>query len=762
MKEYNMTVLFLNKKILPQIVNLVENDYNSTKLNFKFDIEAEKYIFKCVMPNGEPYVAEIENNSILLPKGLLTQKGTYKYQISAYGDDNRLTTIAEGELVVQNELLSTDEIIELDERIPILDNLINEVNRLDVDAEKVDNETTITITKKDNTTKEVKILDGVAGAKGEDAKINGVNTLNIIAGENVTLTQEGSILSIDSKDTIYDDTSLRNAINQINEDLGNTDSKVQEIENDIVNIQSDIEEQEQTINHLDDIKQNNLISGTNIKTINGNSILGEGNIEIQSGGSSNYNDLENKPLINDILLEGNINGRDLGILDEEDIDAIIENKGYALQKDIPTQISQLENDSQYTNKTYVDGEVEKLDNRIDEIELFKFPNAIIHGEPTINNGQISNFSQENYLSFPAIFELHDRGFEFNFAFRTGSDVSTAQNIIGSKFCMALFIQNAKLNLRVSQNGTSWDLVDIQGNIDIQPNTTYYVQIYFDKLTYKLKYSLDGQTFTDIASKVASVSPHASQIYMGVGNNFFNPFLGIINLNKCYLKVNNSIVWQGMDDAGLATRADLDLSNISSAGEERIKELAGGDSIYLGSIIEHSTAETAISLNNLKKGLYILTPSNLMSNINLYFGLNYQETISSSFISLSGAYYYSPIYIWIVQDANSELQGNNIGYVYLSYIDDNSGRYGKVRHSLLVASNNKLSIAVSNITKNPVLLENVQTITGRKTFDVLPQSSATPTTDNQLTNKKYVDDKINDAIGSINSQLAELTHLEEGE
>ena len=31
-------------------------------------------------------------------------------------------------------------------------------------------------------------------------------------------------------------------------------------------------------------KQDTLVSGTNIKTINGNSILGSGNIEIKSGG----------------------------------------------------------------------------------------------------------------------------------------------------------------------------------------------------------------------------------------------------------------------------------------------------------------------------------------------------------------------------------------------------------------------------------------------------------------------------------------------
>lgn len=34
------------------------------------------------------------------------------------------------------------------------------------------------------------------------------------------------------------------------------------------------------VNYLDNLKQNTLVSGTNIKTINGNSLLGSGDIEI--------------------------------------------------------------------------------------------------------------------------------------------------------------------------------------------------------------------------------------------------------------------------------------------------------------------------------------------------------------------------------------------------------------------------------------------------------------------------------------------------
>lgn len=79
-----------------------------------------------------------------------------------------------------------------------LDVAIDEANTLDIESEKVDTTTTITITKKDGTTEEVEILDGEKGANGKDAKINGVNTLTLEAGDNITLEQEGSTLTINS------------------------------------------------------------------------------------------------------------------------------------------------------------------------------------------------------------------------------------------------------------------------------------------------------------------------------------------------------------------------------------------------------------------------------------------------------------------------------------------------------------------------------------------------------------------------------------
>lgn len=216
--------------------------------------------------------------------------------------------------------------------------------------------------------------------------------------------------------------------------------------------------------------------------------------------------------------------------------------------------------------------LEDLAERIDNIMLFKFPNATIKGNPTINHGQISDFTQENYLILPSTFDVKGRGFEIALAFTTGADITIPQNILGSQYCVALFVQAGKLNLRVSSNGSSWDIVNYQSNLTIEANKTYYIKITFDRLRYILSYSVNGEDYIEDGYVTAATEPYSGIIYIGVGNNFNNPFKGIINLNKCEIKFNNVIVWQGMDDVGLATRLATDLSNIDRVGLEVLNSI----------------------------------------------------------------------------------------------------------------------------------------------------------------------------------------------
>lgn len=73
-------------------------------------------------------------------------------------------------------------------------------------------------------------------------------------------------------------------------------------------------------------KQDTLVSGTNIKTINGQTVLGSGNIEVGGGGTSDYTQLTNKPQINSVELTGNKSLSDIGAQPAGD---------YALKSEIP-------------------------------------------------------------------------------------------------------------------------------------------------------------------------------------------------------------------------------------------------------------------------------------------------------------------------------------------------------------------------------------------------------------------------------------------
>ena len=118
--------------------------------------------------------------------------------------------------------------------------------------------------------------------KGNDATINGKNTIEIRAGSNITIDQEEGILTINateggSKVGTYAELPDKPSINNIElngnkslEDLGITNYDDTELR------------------ELIDDKQETLISGTNIKTVNNQSLLGNGNINIEGSGTDKY------------------------------------------------------------------------------------------------------------------------------------------------------------------------------------------------------------------------------------------------------------------------------------------------------------------------------------------------------------------------------------------------------------------------------------------------------------------------------------------
>lgn len=270
--------------------------------------------------------------------------------------------------------------------------------------------------------------------------------------------------------------------------------------------------------------------------------------------------------------------QDVHIVSDTRLSEFENDLGFVTNDKIPTKVSELINDNNYVNRTDVLQELtdyynkEEIDDKLEEIQLYKFPNLTIFGEPTINNGQISNFTTSNYAQFPFLVDFRNQSFVINMCFTTGTNVSSQQNIFDSNFGLAFAVRSGKFVIAMSSDGQSWNMGEYVGSHTLSINTTYYVKFSWDRTTYKLEISTDKATYsTDIqVSDTRSLYP--KQIIIGKSISNTNTFGGSINLNDCSLIINEQLVWQGMDDAGIATRLATDLSNIDKAGEEKILEI----------------------------------------------------------------------------------------------------------------------------------------------------------------------------------------------
>lgn len=355
------------------------------------------------------------------------------------------------------------------------------------------------------------------------------------------------------------------------------------------------------------VAENGSISLTQkFKTVNGESIEGDGDIKVGSD-LKYYKEEEDQAAI--VVGENNgisvmSSGCDIIVSGDDVQSNIALNAQYGIMLGIDSQstdsasglsITPLssgivytqdgENNSIILNKEgayYNDSEIATTDDiktvndKITELELYKTPNVVIYGYPAISNGQISDFSQTDYLQFPFLVDFKKEYFLIQMCFTTGDNVSTQENIFDSEYGLAFAIRNGHFVIATSYDGQSWAGENV-GTYNVLPNTTYYVKFRWLNGNYNLSYSLDNSTYNNDIQFYSLSTPYPKQIIIGKSAN--NAFSGIINLNYCSLYIGDREVWRGMDDVGLSTRLQTDLGNIDAAGEAKIKELAGGKYYY---------------------------------------------------------------------------------------------------------------------------------------------------------------------------------------
>ena len=193
MNKISVDIDFTKGTLVPNGINLITGDYNSTEIDFTFDEAHQEGIkeFEMKSPSGTVvFVDRIVDNQIILTGkdendnnvSLFDEAGYYIFEISYRVGESKLTSVS-GKLPVQQEqVVIGDEIVE--PYLPIFERLmqdvsvaITETNNLDLDANKVDTTTTVVLTKKDGTTKTIEILDGEKGDKGDKGDAGAIKML---------------------------------------------------------------------------------------------------------------------------------------------------------------------------------------------------------------------------------------------------------------------------------------------------------------------------------------------------------------------------------------------------------------------------------------------------------------------------------------------------------------------------------------------------------------------------------------------------------
>lgn len=274
---------------------------------------------------------------------------------------------------------------------------------------------------------------------------------------------------------------------------------------------SDQEDLQEALNE----KQDTLVSGTNIKTINGEDILGEGDIEVQGGGAS---------FVIGQTVQSTISLTDAGLhlLDG----SLIYHGAYS---DFIDYMANYYNDAP------------------------EYSNVSIVGSLTDNNGVLSGFSTTSYARLPIDFDVSDgSAWEAVYKVTTGSDVTTSQYFVGSLLSgkshdpFIIGIYNNSLSAYINYDLTTTS-TEIASSITPQSNTEYTIKLEFTGSAYNLY--IDGVLEATVSS---STPVWTSNVILGVqsaSSGLAGNWLGSIDLNNSYMNINGSRWWTGRQPFG---------------------------------------------------------------------------------------------------------------------------------------------------------------------------------------------------------------------
>lgn len=364
--------------ISSMVIGYLEEN-KAEKIEFEIPKEYQNYGKKaCFSANGTTFAKLFDNitSNILTITRDISQFNELDLSIEFFKTENEDEIIARTSIlhiVIENAVVCED-VKPDDEKVVILNELIEKVTNLESETTKNEelrqkNEQNRIKNEEERVQYFNDIKEKVENGdfNGKDALINGVNTLEIVEGENISLQQQANVLTI-SNTYQYNDSEIKGDIEEIKQNLTKyslvteTGSKV-----------------------LLSINSSTYVMTLELKDKNNNTISsGEVDLPLETMvvGATYNNETKEIELTLQNGTKVSFSVADLvsGLVNEDDLNTKLQD--YALKTSIPTKTSQLTNDSGFINKS-----VDNLDNYYNKGEV-----DLIKKDVEINKTDIKNLS----------------------------------------------------------------------------------------------------------------------------------------------------------------------------------------------------------------------------------------------------------------------------------------------------------------------------------------------------------------------------------
>ena len=459
-----------------------------------------------------------------------------------------------------------------------------------------------------------------------------------------------------------------------------------------------------------------------------------------SDGTSDYDDLTDKPLINNVSLAGNKTSNDLGL---ENASGVIENgdiilvglkKGvYHLYNSIGNPIGYLrikfntDNTDWYT----IDHSFDSTLYILQDINV-NTTGALFKTIKWSNNSIIINVYKRDTNRASGIYSTA------NIIKYTMVSADTQQTITGKK--MFSILPESSVTPTTDDQLTNKKYVDDSiAGVDSGGLTllSYGISTWNDFIT---AYNDNKIVYCRASSNANPATGSQTRLaFMAYVNNATNPtevefqYYRSVSSHSAtqqgdqvfVYKLTSGGTWSVITrEASTKIVAGTNMTSNYSNGVLTLSSTSSGSDFNVNIIQGDS-----ITLDGLKKGIYYCM------NVNGVIKIRYTENDSyTTYSSLSALY--------VCKDADENLQSGEY-FASMAFLGGSS-QQRQICRIYFFKNNNGYSGSIEIASMYLTTAQN-QTITGVKTFNSLPVSSVVPSTDTQLVNKKYVDDSIASAI-----------------